>query len=100
MSLLQAIQDKSTSLSPQESKLAAYVLQQPRDVTQKTITELARMCGSSTATISRFCRSFQVENFSEFKLRLAMELADQPSSNQYQDIVAGQPLDRIISAIT
>ncbi len=100
MSILQAIQDKFESLSPQENKLASYILLQPRDVAQKTITELAKVAGSSTATISRFCRSFQVENFSEFKLRLAMELADQPTSNQYQDIIAGQPLDRIITAIT
>lgn len=100
MGLLQAIQDKSGSFSPQENKLANYVLQQPRDVVQKTITELAKVSGSSTATISRFCRSFQVDNFSEFKLRFAMELADQPSPNQYQDIIAGQPLDHIITAIT
>ncbi|MFC6333712.1 MurR/RpiR family transcriptional regulator [Paenibacillus septentrionalis] len=100
MSLLQAIKDSVPGLSPQETKLASYILQQPREAVQMTITELAKLSGSSTATISRFCRLFQVDNFSEFKMRLAMELAEEPAGNTYQDIVAGQSLDHIVSAIT
>ncbi len=101
--LLQAIQERLKQLPPQEAKLAGFLLEQPREAVQMTITELARQSGSSTATISRFCRSFAADNFAEFKLKLAMELAEQadrPTQEQYQDIVAGQPLDQMIEALT
>ena len=100
MSLMQAIKDSVDHLSPQEKKLADYIVEHPREAVHATITELAKYSGSSTATISRFCREFQVDNFSEFKMRLAMELAEEPAGNTYQDIVAGQSLDHIVSAIT
>lgn len=103
MSVLQAIQERLGQMPPQESKLASFVLRQPRDAVQMTITELAKQSGSSTATISRFCRSMQADNFAEFKMKLAVELAelaDRPPQNQYQDIVAGQPLDQMIEALT
>lgn len=103
MSMLQAIQERLAQLPPQEGRLADFVLRQPRETVQMTITELARQSGSSTATISRFCRSMQADNFAEFKLKLAMELAEQadrPPQSQYQDIVAGQPLDQMIEALT
>jgi len=101
--MLQAIRDRLGQLPPQEGKLAEFLLRQPREAVQMTITELARQSGSSTATISRFCRSFHAENFSEFKLKLAMELAegaDRPAGSQYQDIVAGQPVEQIVAALT
>ncbi|TJY42175.1 MurR/RpiR family transcriptional regulator [Cohnella pontilimi] len=100
MSILSAMQDKLDSLHPKERKLAAYLLEQPLEAVQMTITELAGRTGSSTATISRFCRTFHSQNFPEFKRKLAAELAGQSGAAQYQDIVAGNPLPDIVSAIT
>ena len=66
-----------------------------------TITELAKQSGSSTATISRFCKTFHSNNFPEFKQKLATELVQHTSTpNQYQDVVAGNPLHEIVSALT
>lgn len=100
MSILNAMQDKMDSLHPKERKLAVYLLEQPMEAVQMTITELAGRTGSSTATISRFCRMFHSQNFPEFKRKLAAELAGQGGAAQYQDIVAGNPLPDIVSAIT
>lgn len=101
MSLLNAIQEKLESLHPMERRLADYVLSDPAAAVQMTITELAGHSGSSTATISRFCKQFQCQNFPDFKRRLATELVHVTSTpNQYQDIVAGNPLADIVSAIT
>lgn len=84
-----------------ERKLADYVLRYPAVAVQLTITELSGQSGSSTATISRFCKLFQCQNFPEFKRRLATELVHRTSSpNKYQDIVAGNPLTDIVHAIT
>ncbi|MFD0674029.1 MurR/RpiR family transcriptional regulator [Cohnella sp. GCM10027633] len=101
MSLLNAMQEKLESLHPMERKLAECVLADPAATVQMTITDLAGRSGSSTATISRFCKLFQCQNFPEFKRKLATELVHiGGTTNQYQDIVAGNPLTDIVSAIT
>lgn len=87
-------------LHPKERELAAYMLQSPQEAVQLNITELARRAGSSTSTVSRFCRTFHCRNFPEFKRKLAAELAGQSAPMQYQDIVAGNPLPDIVYAIT
>lgn len=101
MSLLNAIHEKLDSLHPMERRLAEYVLDDPAATAQMTITDLAGRSGSSTATISRFCKLFQCQSFPEFKRKLATELVHiDGTTNQYQDIVAGNPLTDIVSAIT
>lgn len=100
MSLLNAIRDSLDSLNPKERELAAYLLESPQEAARMTITELARAAGSSTATVSRFCRTLRFQSFAELKLQLAGEIAQPPDSAQYQDIVAGNPLPDIVSAIT
>jgi len=97
---MQAIREQLEYLSPQEKKLGSFLLEQPREAVQMTITELAKLSGSSTSTISRFCRLFHAENFTEFKVKLAMELSEEATTDTYQDIVAGHSLDGIVSAIT
>ncbi len=101
MSLLNAIHEKLESLHPMERRLADFVLADPAATAQMTITELAGLSGSSTATISRFCKLFQCQNFPEFKRKLATEFVHIAATpNQYQDIVAGNPLSDIVHAIT
>ncbi|THF74937.1 MurR/RpiR family transcriptional regulator [Cohnella fermenti] len=100
MSVLNAIRERMDSLHPKEKELAQFLLDQPQQAVQMTILELAQHAGSSTATVSRFCRSFHFQNFADFKMRLAAEVAQQPAAMQYQDIVAGNPLAEIVSAIT
>ncbi|TFE25812.1 MurR/RpiR family transcriptional regulator [Cohnella luojiensis] len=101
MSILNAIQEKMESLHLKERALAEYLIKHPRQAVQMTITELAAQSGSSTATISRFCKTFHSQNFPDFKQKLATELVQQTAApNRYQDIVAGNPLNEIVSAIT
>lgn len=100
MSLIQALEHKKNELSPQEKKLCEYIISFTRETVNLSITQLAKASGCSTSTISRFCRLFHAENFSEFKLKLAVELTEKPPLVTYQDIVAGQSLDHIVTGIT
>lgn len=101
MSILNAIQEQMETLHLKERALAEYLVNNPQLAVQMTITELAKQSGSSTATISRFCKTFHSNSFPEFKQKLATELVQHTStSNQYQDIVAGNPLQDIVSAVT
>ncbi|MBB6675330.1 MurR/RpiR family transcriptional regulator [Cohnella nanjingensis] len=100
MSILNAIEERLPTLHPKERELAAFLLSRPQDAVQMTISDLAQEAGSSTATVSRFCRAFHFQGFADFKMKLAAELAVHPTSSQYQDIVAGNPLQEIVTAIT
>jgi len=100
LSILSAIREQLDVLHPKEKELALFLLDRPREAAQMTITELARRAGSSTSTVSRFCRTFHFRNFPEFKRQLAAELAGSAGLMQYQDIVAGNPLSEIVNAIT
>jgi DNA-binding MurR/RpiR family transcriptional regulator len=63
------------------------------------ITELAELSQTSPATISRFCKTFHFQGYTDFKMKLSAELAIIPVEQSYQDIVAGNPLDKIIIAM-
>lgn len=94
------IREQMDSLHAKEREVAKFLLKQPQEAVQLTIHELAGRTGSSTSTISRFCRQFHFPSFPAFKQKLAAELAGQIGAMQYQDIVAGKPLSAIVSAIT
>ncbi len=97
--ILKAIREASSSLHTKERSLAEYIITYPEKVILLGITELARESGTSSATISRFCKLFQFRGFQDFKMKLGAEIAQKPSSQSYQDIVAGNSLHRIVEAM-
>ncbi|MCR8643691.1 MurR/RpiR family transcriptional regulator [Paenibacillus sp. N1-5-1-14] len=98
-SILTAIQEKHEGLNRQEQNLARYILDHSQQVVTMGITDLAEQSQTSTATISRFCKTFHFQGFTDFKMKLSTELVQMPSNATYQDIVAGNPMDRIVQAV-
>lgn len=66
--------------SPTLHKLGSYVLEQPQRVLYLTITELARESDTSEASVTRLCRQLGCKGFTEFKMGLALETRQNPSS--------------------
>jgi DNA-binding MurR/RpiR family transcriptional regulator len=101
--ILHAIQEGSVRLHRMEKKLADFILSRPQEIPRMGITELAMLSGASTATITRFCKLLYFSGFTEFKLKLAEELAQAQAhslqTETYQDIVAGNPVHSIIAAM-
>lgn len=97
--ILKAIREANSSLHTKERLLAEHIVTYPEKVIFLSITELARESGTSSATISRFCKLFQFQGFQHFKMKLGAELAQKPSSQSYQDIVAGNSLFSIVTAM-
>ncbi|MGZ9585227.1 MurR/RpiR family transcriptional regulator [Paenibacillus marinisediminis] len=98
-SILQAIRQQYDQLHQQERKLADYMLQFPGNVVTMGITELAEQSGTSAATVSRFCKSLHFRGYPDFKTKLAADLAQQMTPMTYQDIIAGNPLSEIVTAM-
>ena len=86
-------------MNGKERDIAAYIVEHPHHVVNMGITELAERAKTSPATISRFCKIFHTNGFAGLKMQLAAELALKPYSQSYQDIVAGNTLDKIVEAM-
>ncbi|GGO03505.1 MurR/RpiR family transcriptional regulator [Saccharibacillus kuerlensis] len=93
------IKESLDRFSPQEKRLGQYILEAPEHVQRLGITELASACGTSPATVTRFCKSLRFKGFPDFKMRLIGELSRPSEAGTYQDIVAGRPLKEIVRAI-
>lgn len=98
-SILHAMEERLNSLFKKEQELAAYILANPNSVVRMGIKELAEASETSPATISRFCRNFHFDGFADFKLKLGADLAQTQEAPSYQDIVAGNSLESIVSAM-
>ncbi|MCA1296086.1 MurR/RpiR family transcriptional regulator [Paenibacillus sp. alder61] len=97
--ILHALSSHLETLPPQERRLGEYILKSPASVIHLGITELAYTCGISPSTVTRFCKTFHFKGFPDFKMKLAGELAHQPSQTQYQDVIAGNDLHKIVQAM-
>jgi RpiR family carbohydrate utilization transcriptional regulator len=73
-SLLLTIRTLLPSLNEQEQKVGQYVVDHPSQVVHLTVTDLARRCIASEATIVRFCKKVGAEGYQNLKILLAQEL--------------------------
>ncbi|MGD6901494.1 MurR/RpiR family transcriptional regulator [Bacillus infantis] len=69
------------SFNPLEVSLYNYISQNREKVVFMRIRELADETHVSTSTILRFCRKLNCEGFSEFKVKLKMQLKEQQGAH-------------------
>jgi len=94
MDILERIHASYYQLTATERKVADFVLAQHSQVQFMSITQLAEVCGTAEATISRFCRSLKLKGFNAFKIELARHSAA-PIKPQEQptDTLVGRSLE-------
>ncbi|MBO4432732.1 MAG: MurR/RpiR family transcriptional regulator [Clostridia bacterium] len=73
-STLHKIRFEYKKLGPSEKKIADYILKNGRKVTSLSISELAKLSGSTAATIVRFSRKLGFEGFTDLRIGLASEM--------------------------
>ena len=59
-----------------EKKIGDYIVRKPKKVVDMTVGELAKECGVSEASVSRFCKRIERKGFHHLKISLARELVD------------------------
>ena len=59
-----------------EKKIGDYIVRNPKKVVDMTVGELAKECGVSEASVSRFCKRIELKGFHNLKISLARELVD------------------------
>lgn len=81
---LARVQNALDTASPGERRIAAWILEDPSRVLGSAITEVARNCEVSEATVVRFCKSLGLEGYRDFRIRMAQELgAVAPELNEW-----------------
>jgi len=70
------IKTASEIFKPAERSVAEFVLANPEQVMQMSVSEAARDIGVGESTVIRFCRSLGYKGYQEFKLRLAQDLVE------------------------
>jgi len=73
--MLSRIETNRHALSAAERRVADWVLANPQRVVASPLTKIAAAVGVSEPTVVRFCRSVGGKGFSDFKVRVAQDLA-------------------------
>src|SRR6185295_17250291 len=63
------------NLAPVERRVAQAVLDDPQGVAWRSISELARTCGTSATSVVRFCRAVGLRGYPDLRLALAGAVA-------------------------
>lgn len=104
--LLDRIRHDQEALSKSERKVAAAVLVDPETAIRTSIAKLAEIAGVSEPTVNRFCRNLDCSGWSDFKLRIAQELATESpyisrkvSAEDELDVYAGKIFEATMASI-
>ncbi|MFL2094873.1 MurR/RpiR family transcriptional regulator [Marinilactibacillus psychrotolerans] len=61
------------NLTAAENEIANYILENPKDASESTITLLSKKIGVSEASINRFCKKIGFNGFNNFKIAVAQD---------------------------
>lgn len=62
---------------PSETKIAEYILKNADKAVNLSVSELAKVCNTSEASVVRFCKTLGLKGFQELKIRIAASIAKQ-----------------------
>lgn len=74
MGIQSNIEASAASFTPTMRRLAKAIRDNPAIVLEKTISQIAEACGTSVASVVRFCRVVGVSGYAELRMALATEL--------------------------
>lgn len=81
--LIHGIESSMEKFTSSEGDLAKYIIQNPDEVSQLSISQIAKKIHISPATITRFCQKISFSGFNEFKheLKRYIDLRNKPVTN-------------------
>ncbi len=80
--IIAKIHNKYKDLTKTEQRIASYILSNPDEVSHITASELAQRCDTVQSAVIRFCKSVELDGFTELKILLAQEIGGRPSSEE------------------
>jgi DNA-binding MurR/RpiR family transcriptional regulator len=71
LGILDEIQEQYMSFSLKEKDIAKYILQKGNEIKNINITELAKVTGTSSSSITRFCKKINCDSFVDMKIKIS-----------------------------
>lgn len=93
------LREMLTQLPPSEKKIAAYIINHPREALSLTAKEIGHQSSTSSAAVIRLCKSLNLKGLQELKLRVAGDL-HKTTDHDYRDIEPDEALESIIDKMT
>ena len=82
-----------------EKKIGDYIVRNPKRVVDMTVGELAKECGVSEASVSRFCKRIELKGFHHLKISLARELVDAKDEGEISGHISVDDIDGSLRGI-
>ncbi|MEV2265371.1 MurR/RpiR family transcriptional regulator [Nonomuraea africana] len=104
MELLSRIRAEQADQPDALRKVAEVILANPAEAARSTIVDLAERSGTSTATITRFCRALGFGGYAELRVAIATETGrtarQRWETDIGQEILPGDGLDRVLGVVS
>lgn len=95
--IINNLYSKLPKLSETDQRIAKFILADPSLVVNMTIATLAKSASVSEASVSRFCRTMDLDGFHQLKIELAKIAEDK---NNYYHKINGNSLDQALESIS
>lgn len=82
---LSLIRSQLPALNDSEMRVANWVLQNPNEIIQLSMAQVAQECGVSDTTVLRFCRNIGFRGYTHLKMMLAQDMA-RPDQIVHEDV--------------
>lgn len=82
-----------------EKKIGDYIVRNPQKVVDMTVGELAKECGVSEASVSRFCKRIELKGFHHLKISLARELVDAQDAGEISGQISVDDMENSLRGI-
>ncbi len=93
--VLKMVVNRVEQLPASERKIAEYILENPHEVLNCKVNELADKTNSSGAAVIRLCKSLGLNGFQDLKVRIAGDLG-RPEEQGYRDIERDETPEMIV----
>ncbi|QFK71377.1 MurR/RpiR family transcriptional regulator [Pradoshia sp. D12] len=93
--VLKMVVNRVEQLPASERKIAEYILENPYEVVNCKVNELAEKTSSSGAAVIRLCKSLGLNGFQDLKVRIAGDLG-RPEEPGYRDIERDETAEMIV----
>lgn len=89
------------TLANSEARIARWILENPRQLVDLTVKDLARITGSSQAAVIRLCKSIQVPGYQSLKVAVVADITreERPPTSRFMEIDPTTPLSRSIQSL-
>ncbi|WP_035710281.1 MurR/RpiR family transcriptional regulator [Salibacterium aidingense] len=92
---LTLLKEMMNRLPKSEKKIAAFIVDYPRDSVQCTAQELGERSGTSSAAVMRLCKSLGLQGLPDLKLRINGDLQMERTKG-YREIEPGESYEQVV----